>query len=854
MAINQPIENIQGSQLSFLDLINEYRITIPVIQRDYAQGRTTKSITELRENFANDLIKYLQDNQTHMLDFIYGTIQTHKVNTMRDDNTDQEFNEFIPLDGQQRLTTLFLLHIYIAGMVGGQAFEALQTILKKNPFTYQTRESSRLFCKELVAHNVFTKFNSTANKKLSQVICNQGWFFLSWKQDPTVAGMLEMLDAIHVAFSNSIYSVNEAYERLFNIQPQPIMFQWLSLPNYTRTDDLYIKMNARGVKLTDFEIFKSKYEQFLDTLVAVNNLDKDKTTDFKNKIDAAWTDFFWKRYQNNGSIDNILQNLMQLFIAYSYKKSLNNKEQDELIERLYGLNKKHFDFKFYQYNDAKVLHNDSVNIDQIVSDINDYFEILCDENISPLTDNNIPTKFNVKDALENRIFKYQYGLESEKQVTYSIRIRLFAYLKYMQKHKHQQNIDKQDLDDWMRIIRNLENDRNVDAAIDLYNFLNAIEKLLNKISEDKQGIIEWLAAVDKNFDGFSSHQFKEERLKALLIQWGRDKDASAGGLSKIEGIINDYENHDYLKGQMGFVLNLAGAYEKFGQLKDMPQREFNQLQQEIEKYAEAAKAVFTALNNNQNDNEVYKWNLLERALLVYGNYLKEATQNRWNFCNRPGDRDWSWRALLKLNGTDDNNEDSTTNSETLKCLENVLNNVVDINDVAGLLKKIIQNGLKGNLPSWRQLLIKTDAAIDYCHEGFIHRDDIDKDNPTILLYSKSQRNARHVDLWIYDLYKSCSETLNMQLGEVYGTTDDSYAYILYDNSGYELRFYHRNNLWSCEIWQRSEENVKKLDGESTCQINNHPLNNECSIKPEIIAWFHEVIKKQDKDIEKTLPQ
>lgn len=82
-------------------LKNNY-IEIPIIQRDYAQGRLGKE--NLRKNFLGDLKRALDKEppykDTEMkLDFIYGTTENDRLN---------------PLDGQQRLTTLWLLHWYIA--------------------------------------------------------------------------------------------------------------------------------------------------------------------------------------------------------------------------------------------------------------------------------------------------------------------------------------------------------------------------------------------------------------------------------------------------------------------------------------------------------------------------------------------------------------------------------------------------------------------------------------------------------------------------------------------------------------------------------------------------------------------
>ena len=70
-------------------------IIIPKIQRDYAQGRIDSDTVRVRTRFLESLYKALTDVPI-TLDFVYGDIDNQGV--MR------------PLDGQQRLTTLFLLH------------------------------------------------------------------------------------------------------------------------------------------------------------------------------------------------------------------------------------------------------------------------------------------------------------------------------------------------------------------------------------------------------------------------------------------------------------------------------------------------------------------------------------------------------------------------------------------------------------------------------------------------------------------------------------------------------------------------------------------------------------------------
>ena len=126
--------------ISFLNLIKTKKILIPKIQRDYAQGRLDRKTSEIRDNFLTSIFDALttKNSAPLLLDFIYGS--THN-------------NVFTPLDGQQRLTTLFLLHWYFIP-------ESKKSLLFKvdgnscySLFSYETRISSKDFCNALVTYS-----------------------------------------------------------------------------------------------------------------------------------------------------------------------------------------------------------------------------------------------------------------------------------------------------------------------------------------------------------------------------------------------------------------------------------------------------------------------------------------------------------------------------------------------------------------------------------------------------------------------------------------------------------------------------------------------------------------------------
>lgn len=151
------------------------KIIIPIIQRDYAQGREGADVARIRGRFLASLYQAVTEKPI-TLDFVYGDIDQEGCMT--------------PLDGQQRLTTLFLLHWYAAKR--GRLPEEDYGFLKR--FSYETRYSARYFCMDLVDYQ--PEFSTAVSKE----IVNQAWFPLDWERDPTISSMLVMLDAIDDTF------------------------------------------------------------------------------------------------------------------------------------------------------------------------------------------------------------------------------------------------------------------------------------------------------------------------------------------------------------------------------------------------------------------------------------------------------------------------------------------------------------------------------------------------------------------------------------------------------------------------------------------------------------------------------
>ena len=274
-------------------------ITIPRIQRAYAQGRSDAHAVKTRERFLSAIHAGLINNGL-TLDFIYGNIQNAQL---------------IPLDGQQRLTTLWLLHWYA---------DRKESINDKRlaRFSYNTRYSARDFLIKLV------NYKPTLRIRLSNEIRNEGWFPMEWINDPTVRGMLTMLDEIQKRFAD----IDDLWNKLDKIN-----FYFHNIEEMKLTDDIYIKMNSRGKPLTDFEHFKAE----LLKVIRSENDDEAAAKRIGLKIDREWTDLLWIYRDKANLVDNGFLNFFRMIsLILIYKSDYSSSEFDlkddfSLLDRLY---------------------------------------------------------------------------------------------------------------------------------------------------------------------------------------------------------------------------------------------------------------------------------------------------------------------------------------------------------------------------------------------------------------------------------------------------------------------------------------------------------------------------------------
>ena len=598
-------------------LLEEYKVVIPVIQRDYAQGRKGKEF--LRKSFLTQIKKSLEaPNNKTTLDFIYGSL---------------EKDSFLPLDGQQRLTTLWLVYWYVALKSKKLNDDNIRKILEK--FSYQTRASSCEFCKAICNEIDLKKYedyrnsksdktiadedyrNSKSDKTIADFIKSQTWFFSSWNQDPTINSMLRTIggdndnleDNIEVLFKDADFE--DFSEKLYS-ENAPIDFELMIInsKDLPMSDDLYIKMNARGKALTNFENFKADLIGYIHSSDDFNAVSNDPKLTYKeylpSQIDSCWTDVFWsvarKRAEKenikfNGNIDNIFFAFINRYVlneiclneqmgpdefaAGSEKES--NKSQKSDFEKLFGISdKSKTDDRLIVYDDfgvySKYLSEEKINV------LDHIFLILDDQKNKVLDLINSALNFNNVDDQESG-----YNFIPKEFVSTNLKERVYflAITLYLERTESAEAFNEVNFKKWMRIIKNLIENAVVESLPVMVTCMRLIKDLC--VDPNVKDIYETLNNFNNNFSNSQlGLQLLEEKQKAQKILEEKKK-----GNSDWEEKIIDAENYSFFNGTIRFLYrdeNKEICWENFDAKFENAKRLFSNEQKCIVK-TETIKAL-----------------------------------------------------------------------------------------------------------------------------------------------------------------------------------------------------------------------------------------------------------------------
>ena len=554
------------------ELLNKYSVVIPQLQRDYAQGRDEAK--ELRERFLSQILHVLRGEGRLNLDFVYGYDKALSPN---------HHPIFYPLDGQQRLTTLWLLHWYL--LPSESEAEEREWLLR---FSYRTRSSSTRFCQLLVEHAAVDV----------AAIKDQPWYRQSYNADATIAAMLGTLRTIKelVAPEERV----ALWERLCH--QRALTFDVIDIKGeeFRLTDELYIKMNARGKPLTSFECYKADLTQALRKL---DNLGKpwpykkgqlSYADYFAFKVDNEWLDLFY-----HGKIDGLdkrmygfIQNIAKLCFfltpenaeknvnAFTYSDSVNVFSRQGNAKRLISI------LDLFERIQAKQLEKI-----QAKQPLRAFFATLT-PSIRFLEEGGKDASASVKDLFRE---------SCDKNASVKTLVLLLALSHYMEKYQLVEATEE--LQDYLRVLRNLLwEERQLDEM--RYRSNVRINSLLTYWSW-----IESLASREQVLDAIKNSG--EVFLKK------KEKEKKEGKLHQrvdfilkypeLKPLIGELEDHPLLAGQLGiFDLNLALDVNEF------------------KRQAEAFKQIFDPAFCARGDAD----QLIIRALVASG-YLGVQGKNVW---------------------------------------------------------------------------------------------------------------------------------------------------------------------------------------------------------------------------------
>ena len=235
--------------MTLFGLLDQYSVLIPHLQRNYVHGRDDAHAEEVRKHFVKSLDECINGAEMN-LGAIYGVC-------------DGTRDVLILIDGQQRLTTLWLSAAYAVSTSKGNASQ-LDLLSKLSRFSYESRPLAAAFCRWLTSGADF-EYDTAL---LQAEDC--------WGEDPTVHSMITTLRLIHYNFKS------KADVLLKVLREGKIHFKFSEV--YGNDSDLYVKINARGKQLTQWENFKGAFASHLTD-------DNDRKS-FESEIETLSDKFF----------------------------------------------------------------------------------------------------------------------------------------------------------------------------------------------------------------------------------------------------------------------------------------------------------------------------------------------------------------------------------------------------------------------------------------------------------------------------------------------------------------------------------------------------------------------------------
>lgn len=575
--------------MDFKKAFYDGKILVPMLQRDYVQGATESVIVP----FIDKLLESDCD-----LNYIYGY---------------EEEDGFVPVDGQQRLITLWILHLYIYSR-------------KKNPkerfnvsLEFQAREYATEFCARL--REKLRDILSCADNisYLDEEIKDRNWYIASWSKNATVRNMLLTLRYLHRKVDDR--NIDTLYDRFFTSE-SPVSFAFLRMTGENGLDDdIYIKMNGRGRPLSAFENLKSWMDKRVEDLPIASG--------WRGYMDNRWTNLFWQNrnltQEHPEEIDDeqlhLFCNLLILFHVKNDSLLLNTLSESNFKEELI----EYLEIGSDDVSDDKICNKILNNLTKGIM-----LPLVWLERLDMMPDEFFCFAFNSLNTLSDRfnvindsgLYFGGADLDHEKRVMitriYELSMTgssfgrtlplLYAALAF-------KDGSASNLYDWLRVMRNLilnRESKDGEKYVNLKNVIAGVDKL-SDIAYTRD-IFEYLSTM--NDEGivsdilgvFSNRQIREEIRKALPEN------------RKYRDDFIRLENQRFFSGRIDPLFSF------------LPEGKMPSI--EVWSVVEILCIIFGGGDNGVTSRFDDGKHYLRRALMLYEPYWFGFERNRyWSFCN-----------------------------------------------------------------------------------------------------------------------------------------------------------------------------------------------------------------------------
>lgn len=290
------ISYISGNEYCLHELFGgDTKIIIPDLQRDYCWGdnayvnSSDKKPRELVSDFVKNIFELYNESRKSRitLGLIYGYEQPH--------------NHIQICDGQQRLTTLFLLLGYINTKVNGKFNNYIISEKEMKDdyephLQYAIRESTLYFLSDL------SRMAFVERKTKIFDIRSSNWYFNEYDQDASIQSMIAALSTIENYFSNH---TDLDFEDFGEFVLKNLYVLYYDMGNRYRGEETYVVINTTGEPLSATENIKP-------ILLGNPKLSSDQSQKYSKQWEKR-EDWFW---QNRGDDKTADTGMQEFFMWY----------------------------------------------------------------------------------------------------------------------------------------------------------------------------------------------------------------------------------------------------------------------------------------------------------------------------------------------------------------------------------------------------------------------------------------------------------------------------------------------------------------------------------------------------------